>query len=382
MRNESIKDVIGSYSPEVKKLGNILGFNIKDIDPNNPDVLVQKGFVTNHSTLFKNFKMKILSQFIHETEVENLNRLLIIIDNQNDARIYRVFPLRFGIRIKKGAKKGEVIFTDNISDINCVEFDDDFFTMPMNNDDQIIWLTSNGGLSGLYFDFSRTSTIKTRKKDLALSYKKMLYSQMYSFLSENQSINELIDKGWFPFINLIGTDFNLLSSTINTATYDRVIDELMERFDRNRLRELSNLWWSNSIFRNKKDVLSAGIEFFNHNNHSGDIACIKIMLTEIEGIIRHHIIKDEGEDRRKQAAFITYLIEKGLSKYPDLGSMGFPNLFKKYLIDNTFDYFNVYDSDIKPNRHSVAHGFVNSSEYTRVRALQSILTIDQLFYLL
>ena len=63
-------------------------------------------------------------------------------------------------------------------------------------------------------------------------------------------------------------------------------------------------------------------------------------------------------------------------------SLGFPDHFFNYFDKVFFRQFDIEKGDVKLSRHTAAHGVADKEEYTKTRALQLILTLDQIYFYL
>jgi hypothetical protein len=63
--------------------------------------------------------------------------------------------------------------------------------------------------------------------------------------------------------------------------------------------------------------------------------------------------------------------------------LGFPTIIYDYLNITIFNNFNpLLNGKIDLSRHSTSHGVANAEDYTKIKALQAILTLDQLYFYL
>lgn len=114
---------------------------------------------------------------------------------------------------------------------------------------------------------------------------------------------------------------------------------------------------------------------------SGFINCIKNLETELEGIIRLSCFSETGNKTLSTKQIKEYIIESGKKNFTTLSSLGFTDEFMDYLNDFIFKGFDL-EKEIPTSRHSIAHGVAETDNYSQVKALQIILTIDQIYYLL
>ena len=111
--------------------------------------------------------------------------------------------------------------------------------------------------------------------------------------------------------------------------------------------------------------------------HQGYITCIKTLYSEIEGILRLAYFK-EYNHKPTYAQLKTYARDRAQQKSISENPLSFPDLFYRYLDEVIFKSFNLQTGARTLSRHSASHGVAPTQEDTRERALQAILTIDQM----
>jgi hypothetical protein len=107
----------------------------------------------------------------------------------------------------------------------------------------------------------------------------------------------LWEDGWFPFMHLLGGDYRLLADYYADPNGRRFVNEFIDKFKSERLQTITDCWWSSELFRPKKEILLAGIDSFVLGTQRGAIACLKVLYSEIEGLIRIACCKEK--ERRK-----------------------------------------------------------------------------------
>ena len=65
---------------------------------------------------------------------------------------------------------------------------------------------------------------------------------------------------------------------------------------------------------------------------------------------------------------IEYVKEKAEGKFGTRGSLGFPGIF------------DIATGQVDLSRHSVSHGVADRTKYTRSKAIQAILILDQMYF--
>ena len=130
--------------------------------------------------------------------------------------------MKFIIRAKKPVKAFQLVYQNDIIDIIGVKFSDAIFNLDIENGDKFIWLFRVNWKFGLYFDFSGRLDISKLPSELAECYRHLEYLDIYSFLESEKQVKELIDEGWFPFIQLIGSRFQNCRLIITHTTRNMV----------------------------------------------------------------------------------------------------------------------------------------------------------------
>ena len=145
---------------------------------------------------------------------------------------------------------------------------------------------------------------------------------------------------------------------------------------------MTNKWWEHPLFKGKRELLQAGIDAFLGGTKSGYINCIKTLYSEIEGIMRSLYFEDSGERTRNIQKLIDRLIALGEREVDDNQSLLLPQYFADYLVENIFKEFDPTTGVIDLSRHSALHGVALGKDYKPERALQALLTLDQIYFYL
>ncbi|MBI3168405.1 MAG: hypothetical protein HYZ22_08005 [Chloroflexi bacterium] len=375
-------EVLEIYKPIIRDGIKIDGIAGETIPKDAKGLIIRKSFILSYDKNFERYCNNILSGVLGNPQNETLNRLLVVIKKDDQARIYQNFPLKARIRAKRSVKAFELVRQDDIVDIVGIEFSDAIFNLDIENGDKFIWLFRINWKFGLYFDFSGQLYVSKLSEELADCYRRLLYLDTYSFLENEKRLKELLDEGWFPFIQLIGSRFQrLIDYFAEEKKYVFQVEKILEYFSNEEFIRFSSNWWANPIFNEKREILEAGIEAYFQGTKSGYINAIKTISTEIEGVIRVAFFNDFGRKPTTQEIqhHITTLGEK---KFSAVGSLGFPKLFYEYLNQSVFKGFDQKTGEIPPSRHSYAHGVAKFENYTQIRALQLLLTLDQIYFFL
>jgi len=133
-------------------------------------------------------------------------------------------------------------------------------------------------------------------------------------------------------------------------------------------------------FKQHEPILRAGLDAFKSGNA---IAAIKILLSEIEGLLNDAYFAVTGERTRHIKKLIEFCSNAAAEKSGSADTLFLPSAFGQYLTEYTYAEFDhTTDTGSAGSRHAVGHGAAPADTYTLARALQAILTLDQLgFYL-
>ncbi|MEF8847380.1 MAG: hypothetical protein V5A57_03070 [Candidatus Paceibacterota bacterium] len=205
-----------------------------------------------------------------------------------------------------------------------------------------------------------------------------MFQEIFQTLEYDDLYQKMKQDGWFPFLELLGDDFDDLRWLYKTDNYSE--NRLSEKFGEERIGKIKNRWWSKEIFESKKPILQKGLNEFLENNQRGDISCIKILVSEIDGVIREIYYQETGKGKAKTSDLKDFVKEKGRRKGGDDSSLLLPAAFFDYLDDKFYDQFDLAKGGPEVARPSSTHGVVDPEKYTHDKALQAILTLDQLYF--
>ena len=83
---------------------------------------------------------------------------------------------------------------------------------------------------------------------------------------------------------------------------------------------------------------------------------------------------------------IPFLEDRGRKFYnrnKNMAEQGeFPEYFYEFLDKDIFQKFDLSTGKIDLGRHSLAHGYAKQEDFTKVRALQALLVLNQIFFYL
>lgn len=98
---------------------------------------------------------------------------------------------------------------------------------------------------------------------------------------------QMVQDGWFPFIRFTKSDLESLNQYYKfQRKHEFLIDSLLDSYNEERIREISNYWWGKKQYDAKKELIEAGLEAYLQGTKHGYINCIKNLYSEIEGLLR------------------------------------------------------------------------------------------------
>ena len=376
----NVEDSQSHYEPEVIDVEDLGGLSLNTAKQGEKVQVLRKSFFSSYQTDHRHFFSQILGLF-PVLKGQDLNHLLVVI-RKNKAYIHRNFPMMMNVLSKVDVHAGTAIFKNQIVDIVEVKFADSFFSIDIQNGDKIVWLFRIDWSFGLYFDFSEKLEIPNLWRELAVCYRRMEFHALYSFLSSNTNFAAVVARGWFPFIQIVGREFDQLMFGITSpGDVEQVEEGILDAFTAARLAAFTQYWWQNEFFADKREIISAGINAYIRGEPDDIVHSIKNLVTEIEGIIRldFHGVRRRRPNTRELRE---HMADRARTKFPHSESLGFPHLFVDYLENVLFRSFDVEKGSVDLSRHSVAHGVLSAEKYTKVRALQLILVLDQIYFYL
>ena len=351
--------------------------------------------LTSDDPNFHHYSEQISNIFLNKAQIliNSVSQFLVIIHQDLSADLYvNDFPVAIEIRPKKDIKKGEVVRQGDIADVSKVIFPQ----VTIIDTDKIIYCFKVGWRFGLFFDLSprvqpKESQYPVRAEKLDVDeamrsigdlYRYLSFYNVYKILESEIQFEEMKKDGWFPFVEIVAHEYKELSETyVNKFDHENRIRTIVDRFDKDRINRITDKWWKKNTFNENKNVIEAGIHAYLENTPSGIVNCIKNLWTEMEGILRRQYLVESGKGNNvKSNDLINFIIKKAKDKSKSDSSLLFPLPFLKYLKTVVYPSFNIENGKVEMSRHTSSHGVAKANEYTKERALQLILIMDQLYF--
>ena len=357
------------------------GFSLTNVKKGNYFWLLTRATTNSDEPEFYKYIEQVSNPFFNKVGVSPnaVYQFLILIHKDLSADLYvNNFPVAVELKVKRDVKKFEVITHRDIADIRRLGFPN----IKILHTDKVICCFKVGWKFGLFFDLNRELDTDAMSLTLGTLHRYLSFQYVYKALEMETQFEEMLKDGWFPFIELIGSEYKTLSEAYqNRFDFENRIEKLVDSFDGVRVEKITNKWWGKQIFGDKKEILQAGINAFLRGDNEGYINCIKTLLTEVDGIIRLQYLSDTGKSKKvKLTELLTHLVEKGKTKSGSDYSLFLPLPFFNYLKDVVFADFDLEIGKVDLSRHSSSHGVAKAATYTKIRALQAILILDQIYF--
>lgn len=285
--------------------------------------------------------------------------------------------IQLGCAVKKAMPAGSVIYESDIADITTMSFP----CVTIEKRDKVLCVFRQDWRFGFAFDMNPGGDLDIDgfNRTLGNLYRNLKYKHFYQSLSRPGAFEDLVSKGWFPFVETIGAEFKKIL-THHEAGFDlaEVEQETVSSFDSKRLNRIYDRWASKPHFASRSVILKTAIEAFERKD---SVSVIKIILTEIEGVLNDAHRAENSGNGAKLKVLLEFAEKAGERRAGGANTLFLPKAFGLYLREKTFANFDPVSRDgTADSRHAVGHGEAPQESYTMVRALQVLLTLDQLAF--
>ncbi|MFY3603297.1 hypothetical protein ACOTHZ_11265 [Achromobacter xylosoxidans] len=279
--------------------------------------------------------------------------------------------------VKRDFQAGMAVLETDIADILTMSFP----CVRIGPTDKVFCIFRVGWRFGMAFDFNRDGQLdlESFQRSLGWLLRNLKYRNLYDSLGDKAIFSRLIASGWFPFAEIISREFKEILSHIEAGFETAKLEEsILANFNEERMRCLVTRWVAKPHLSARKDLLKAAVDAFNRKE---PIAVIKILVTEIEGILNDAYRQVNDGKGAKTKKLLQFAMESAEQKTGGSDTLMFPKAFAEYLAQQTFANFDPEaGTGTASSRHAVGHGAAPQETYTMVRALQVILTLDQLVF--
>lgn len=313
--------------------------------------------------------------------LERASTILLVIKPDNSAELWidRAATVVYTTLKRPGPiKAGTVLFENDTVDITGFWFP----RVDIGPADRILCIIREGWRFGLFFDFDRSEeqelSIEDAKRSIGRMVRKMRYADLYAALAHEATFDSIVAAGWFPFLELMKGEFrSLLNAQEAGFELDDTEHALIEKFDTERLDRMFDRWMGRPHLKSREVILRPAIAAFGAKE---PVTVIKIVLSEIEGVMSDAYYEANGIRTHKIPKLLEFMMTLAEQRAGGSDTLFFPVEFGQYLKNYTYAGFNPGDIGRAGSRHAVSHGAVASDLYTMHRALQALLTLDQLAF--
>lgn len=308
-------------------------------------------------------------------KLANVVLLVVHPDNTGDLWIDAA-AVAVQIMAKRNMLPGTVVFEHDIADVTGMYFP----LVPIGKEDRVVCIFREGWRFGLFFDFNPHGdlSIPDLQRDLGTLHRRLKYRDLYDVIADRAVFSRLVAAGWFPFVEILGPEFRSLVNCSEAGfELESEEDKIVGNFEAQRIERMFSRWMAKPHFAGKESLLRSAQKSFV----AGDAVPVpKIALTEIEGILSDAYRRVHGQGA-KINTLLEFAVASAEAKAGQPDTLLFPTAFAEYLKCYTFANFDpAANTGGAGSRHAVGHGAAAAETYTMVRALQALLTLDQLAF--
>jgi hypothetical protein len=369
----------------IPKIDDYLGFALADAKDGEDVTVLARAALTSDDPLFHRCVRQIAAQHIEAVSTINVDsvfQFLVVMHKDASADAYvNDFPVIAEIIGKDAIQAGQILRDSDVANILALKF----LHIKILPSDKVIYCFKVRWKFGLFFDLDRSNDldIDGMNRTLAILYRRLRFDDAYQSVRSQPVFQRLLRDGWFPFVELLGSDYEALALAYEIdPPREHEIGVVLSAFTPERIARLVRRWSTKDPFTRKIPLIEAGVNAFCRRDQPGYIQCIKTLVPEIEGIIRLHYYGTAGRGRASAKQLMEHILEQCRIKTASHDSLFFEEAFLTYLHDVFFAGFDLAGSETPLSRHSVAHGVACLEDYNESRALQTILTLDQIFFYL
>ena len=309
-----------------------------------------------------------------------IERMVGVLKRDGSATVYTNEDVEIKIigRASNEIKKGQEITEDDLADIKEVHIN-----IAIPDDCGFFFIFHVGWMRCCFYDFGPVlpaEFVYERSYNMAITLGKCYRSVVFRkrLFHTDSEWDMMFENGWFPFFGLSGEKLSRLKSFWDEGLkIDEIVDEIANDLKK-RLPKLLKSWekYESFVDFHIEDV-SQAVKYFMNDDHRG---CGHILYSKIDGIMRsdymtskyRKIVLNEEEIENPN----TDKLRKFATTISDVSGLLLPDKFKEYLKNVTYCRTTIKDRDVKPARHSVAHGY--ASNWSLETSVVAFLTFEQI----
>lgn len=279
--------------------------------------------------------------------------------------------------VKRTIEAHSAILERDIADVTGMSFP----CVEIGAPDKVVCLFREGWSFGLAFDFNHKGKLDLDHFQgmLGALHRRLRYRHLYQAVTNPAVFDTLVAAGWFPFAEIVTSEFRDLARHAE-AGFDigEIEPKIIAAFDADRLGHLFERWATKPHFAARGALLQEAVEAFAAQKPA---SVIKIILTEIEGVLNDAHKAAHAGQGAKIGGLLAFAQASAEQRTGGSDTLLFPAAFGRYLAAHTFANFDpMAGTGTAGSRHAVGHGAAAQDSYTMTRALQAILTLDQLAF--
>lgn len=315
-----------------------------------------------------------------QIQLDGANSVLVVAHADRTAHLWiDTAATKLTVISRRPIGPGEAVYESQIADVVGLSFP----AIEFKPSDRILYLFRVDWHFALYFDVHPDGDLDldNLKATLGRLYRTLRYRRHYEAIGNPKIYGALRQASWFPFVEILGHEFNALADCVESGfDLGEAEQKLVAAFDGERLQGMLSRWLAKPHFARRESLLRQAVDSFARG---ADAAVIKIVITEIEGVLRDAYRNANGPSKSSLNDLLAYAQATAERRVGEPDTLLMSAGFAQYLREVTFGRFDLDDPEMPASassRHAVGHGAATADSYTRARALQSLLTLDQVFF--
>lgn len=238
--------------------------------------------------------------------------------------------------VKRAVAAGTAIFEHDIADVTGMSFP----CVTFGAADKVVCLFRRDWRFGFAFDMNPDGKLDLEGfiTTLGTLYRELRYKHLYDALFNSKAVfDRLLSAGWFPFAEIVTAEFkDLLNHSEAGFDVGEIEDKIIAKFDDARMQHILERWVAKPHFAGKVNLFKAAMAAFRNKE---PIAVIKILLTEIEGVLNDAHRAVHGGQGAKLKDLLAFAEASAERKAGGSNTLLFPEVFGQYLREHTFANF-------------------------------------------
>ncbi len=278
----------------------------------------------------------------HFIDLTKHDCVLLVIHPDNTGELWLdKAAISINVIVKIPVQAGSPVFENDIADVTAMSFP----LVNIKKEDRVLCIFREGWRFGLFFDLNPSGdfSVDNMERDLGTIFRTIKYRDLYDAISNQSVFDTLISAGWFPFVEIAGQEFRTLADCCK-AGIDLIDHEnqIIKSFDTSRIERMFARWLAKPHFAGKETILRSALR----NYAAGDsIAVLKIVLTEIEGILRDAYRTKNGSSAKLEK-LLEFAINSAERKSGGADTLLLPTAFARYLQLNTWPAASLSDTEL------------------------------------